>query len=383
MPIHAANLSQLPARLREPIDRDQQSGEQIFWLAQPIPGRFVFKWALAVIAGLVDAAIGRFVLTDSTIRWCLMGIGLPVAGIGGICAFCVWRWALNTAYLVTDRRAVIVSGTFRRPAVRSFEPASLTGMESSRRGDGGGDLVFFHDSRGTDDPEHEAVGFLGIADVDGAERAIRSLIKSASSQTRHYVNEKWGFELDYPVLSQITMEDANSDDEWPLAVVFVRRDPSSGWGLNIWVNPNKHAGALLPGSMPRGSPLNLRLRSGPGGRPTTPQEFIEQYKVGAAKASCGYTFVSAEAIEVAGWPAAMIVYAFDDASHHFREACVQALGSPVAVQFAFPGDAAHWNEMELIFRRILQSVRLGSPSQGVLTEPEAGGTTDADSVERC
>lgn len=43
MPIHAANLSQLPARLREPIDRDQQSGEQIFWLAQPIPGRFVFK----------------------------------------------------------------------------------------------------------------------------------------------------------------------------------------------------------------------------------------------------------------------------------------------------------------------------------------------------
>jgi len=228
--------------------------------------------------------------------------------------------------------------------VRSFEPASLIGMTARWRIVGGGSLVFARERRGEDSCVD--VGFPGIADVDGAERAIRSLIQSASSRTRHYVNKTWAFELDYPSLSQITTEDANSDDEWLLAVAFVCWDPSSGWGLNIWVNPNEHAGALLPGSMPRGSPLDRRLPSGPGGRPTTPEEFIEQYKVGAAKASPDYTFVSADAIEVAGWPAAMIVYAFDDASHHIREACVQTLGSPVAVQFTFSGETAYWHELE-------------------------------------
>jgi len=105
--IHSARVSQLPLRLRELIDRDLQSGERIVWLAQPIPGRCVLKWALVVIAGLVGAAVGRFFLTDNTIRWDLMGIGLPVAGIGLIGALYAWRRALNTAYLVTDRRAVM------------------------------------------------------------------------------------------------------------------------------------------------------------------------------------------------------------------------------------------------------------------------------------
>jgi hypothetical protein len=47
-----------------------------------IPGRCVSKWAVVVIVGLAAAAVGHFGVTHSTVRWYLIGIGLPVAGIG-------------------------------------------------------------------------------------------------------------------------------------------------------------------------------------------------------------------------------------------------------------------------------------------------------------
>jgi hypothetical protein len=98
--------------------------------------------------------------------------------------------ASATAYVVTDRRAVIFDRGFFATQVRSFGPMALDDITLRERGDGSGDLIFKRESyyqpgywSGSGTHRYyspggyrtQEIGFFGIPEVRHVERLLRDL----------------------------------------------------------------------------------------------------------------------------------------------------------------------------------------------------------------
>jgi hypothetical protein len=93
-----------------------------------------------------------------------------------------FRRAKRTAYILTDRRAVVLSVGWRsKVSVRAFEAEGLTDLQRTERADGSGDLVFATDvtagSRGR--TRSTEVGFIAVRDVKEVEGRVRRLVQQA------------------------------------------------------------------------------------------------------------------------------------------------------------------------------------------------------------
>ena len=95
--------------------------------------------------------------------------------------------ARSTVYAITNRRALIISGT-RSRSVDWFDPADLANLECKQRRDGSGDIILHRtittawrsrSSRRSD--LMPAVGFFGVPEVRRVEEALGELAASAKA----------------------------------------------------------------------------------------------------------------------------------------------------------------------------------------------------------
>jgi hypothetical protein len=190
-----------PARmdqaLRTRVEMELQPGERIVWMDQPIPGRMARgSWAL-VVFGIPWTAFAVFWTAMAAkgvssekgagpfILFPLFGVPFILIGLGMLTSpYWARRRATRVAYVVTDRRAIILQGGWRGSmSIRSFEPAALTDLNRTQHADGSGDLVFTHDfRRGSKGRTYTTdVGFIGVRDVRSVEEHVRALAAKASA----------------------------------------------------------------------------------------------------------------------------------------------------------------------------------------------------------
>jgi hypothetical protein len=187
------DTSRLPQQLRSLIESELQSNERITWLEQPIPGRlarstlpivlFGIPWTAFAIFWTASAAWGTSKAGDAGFFRAFPLFGLPfiLIGLGMLSSpFWVRRSAKRSAYVLTDRRAILFRAGWRGTvSVRSFEPQRLTDLRRKQRTDGSGDLVFAQDIRRDSDGDRHStdVGFLAVRDVKSVEEMVRALVQ--------------------------------------------------------------------------------------------------------------------------------------------------------------------------------------------------------------
>lgn len=190
----------LPRELRSQVEMELQSGERVVWMDQPIPARYARSSIGLVIFGIPWTAFSIFWVAMAAkgvssmkggmggmIAWLFPLFGVPFVLIGlGMLSSPWWarRRAARTAYVITDRRAILFEGGWRGGLnVRSFEPASLRGeLQRKQHADGSGDLIFQENVRRDSDGDRRVtrVGFMAVRDVKGVEEKIRALAQKAA-----------------------------------------------------------------------------------------------------------------------------------------------------------------------------------------------------------
>lgn len=201
--------SRLPDDLDARVRSELENGEQLLWVGQPRPGRFVRQTLPVVLFGIPWTAFA--LLWTGMATWgalwgnagaqqagpgidfsiCFPLWGIPFILIGlGMLSSPLWarREAKRTCYALTDRRVILFEAdVFRSIEVRSYRPAALTKMFRRENADGSGDLVFEeitqwhranHRGRITSIQAH---GFLGIDNVREIEKLVRKALLSESN----------------------------------------------------------------------------------------------------------------------------------------------------------------------------------------------------------
>ncbi len=184
------NRLQIPADLREKIDRELAPGEMIQWIDQPITRfltaasmiRFLFgiPWTAFFLfwtwhtLGLRTLFMNR--LTPSMllpvfgVPFLLIGFAMLTAPITGK------RTIQNTIYIVTDRRAILFEGT-APGTIRSYLPNQLQSLYRQENKDGSGNVIitiyYVKDSDGHERKDY--AGFVDIRDPKGAEEFLKEL----------------------------------------------------------------------------------------------------------------------------------------------------------------------------------------------------------------
>jgi hypothetical protein len=188
------DTAKLPYELRTLVESEMQPGERIDWLDQPIPGRlarstlpillfgipwtaFALFWTAGAAWGASKADGGPWMLHVFP----LFGLPFILIGLGMLSSpYWVHRRARRTAYVLTDRRAVVFSAGWRgSTTVRSFDPTRLGDLQRKQNADGSGDLIFTQDLwRDSDGDRHTTnVGFLAVRNVKQAEEMVRALVQ--------------------------------------------------------------------------------------------------------------------------------------------------------------------------------------------------------------
>jgi hypothetical protein len=214
------DLVMLPEPLQRLVADELDRGEKIVWLGQPeprpgvswallFPSCFAIPWTLfalfwmAAASGVFDVFFGGQGggrLAGGRVVFALFG--LPFVVIGLVMFFSpLWmkrrlrRAAGRTAYVITDRRAIIFDGGywgdsglvslaagrfarwFKGMQIRSFGPEHLRDLQRIQREDGSGDVLFqagtTRDAAGNLYPLR--VGFLSVPDAKGVEDMLRRL----------------------------------------------------------------------------------------------------------------------------------------------------------------------------------------------------------------
>jgi hypothetical protein len=189
----------LPLELSDLINAELTQGERAVWVGQPNPGRFARTSIGIVLFAIPWTAFSVFWIAGASgFKWPdfskgfgifpLFGIPFVLVGLGMLSSP-LWmrRKAKRTAYVITDKRAIVLTGQgWRGVSVRSFEPDCLTDLERTQYPDGSGNLVFHHQynagQRGAQNPTD--VGFMAVANVKEVEDLVRELVHHARQQQK-------------------------------------------------------------------------------------------------------------------------------------------------------------------------------------------------------
>lgn len=189
-------LERMPDQLRSAIRGELVSGEQIVWIEQPIPSLYARRMLHVVYFGIPWTAAVLFVVSrdmaklyhlgwsqvgfDVLFDW-LFNLGFFVAGLAMLASsYLARRYAGRLAYLVTNRRAIVVTAGLRGSfSVRSIWPRQLSLLHRRQHVDGSGDLVFLEAALPSTDekPQPAEVGFFAIRDVKAVAEKVNDLIR--------------------------------------------------------------------------------------------------------------------------------------------------------------------------------------------------------------
>ena len=183
------DVSLLPIRLGTLVEREVEEGEHILWLAQPRAGRFAMRTLPVVLFGIPWTAFAIFWMAGASgfkipdfkegfdffplfgVPFVLIGLGMLSAPLWAI------RKAKGTAYVITERRAIIFEGGLSTK-VRSFGPEQLGGIERRERADGSGDIIIERSVTQGQNGQTTEAGFFGIPNVQETERLLREMVEA-------------------------------------------------------------------------------------------------------------------------------------------------------------------------------------------------------------
>lgn len=211
----------LPNELRQLVHDELTPGEQIRWLGQPHPRisfglqlylvvfglfgtMFMIYW-MAGAAGIKNPwSFPPDLAAVSGVGAAFSLLGLPGIVIAVACIFApLWlpgrvrRVASRTAYVVTDKRAIVFDGSIARGQwgfflsglsplkrhgthIQSYTPDQLRSLARTERDDGSGDLIIETVIKKDSDGEinETRYGFYAIAKVAEVERLLKELAAS-------------------------------------------------------------------------------------------------------------------------------------------------------------------------------------------------------------
>lgn len=221
-------IGSLPGPLRKLVNEELAAGERVRWVGQPIPHAGALRWVSLVpmVMGVpiicfmifwMGSAAGVFDRADRADRddhaFRLIGYTFALLGLPGLAfglAFLLapvwmpWRVrvaARRTAYVITDKRAIIFDGGYAgdrglpslmvgmvRPrgkgtTIRSYPPEKLTHVERTQRDDGSGDVIFHEEEvpagEAGEQPTFVQEGLFSVPRVKEVEELVRALAKTA------------------------------------------------------------------------------------------------------------------------------------------------------------------------------------------------------------
>jgi hypothetical protein len=187
----AVVLPALDPLMRAAAEAVLEPGETVRWLGIPDPSLspgetgagLTAAWVWLGIAGLWEAgALTAAIFSGLIAAWAYVGIGTLFMGLGLfllVRAIRARRQARRRLHLVTDRRLITIDlADPRRSLV--LTPAEIGYAEPVTRPGGAGDIEIGHGAPGitarTADRFHH---LRGVAQVEGAIRAIRQLMNDA------------------------------------------------------------------------------------------------------------------------------------------------------------------------------------------------------------
>jgi hypothetical protein len=185
-----SDVNRLPEAVRAQLQAELQPGESVRWVEQPVPALLARAgWALVLFA-IPWTAFALFWVWGAARAsshgpgpfqvFPLFGLPFVAVGVGMLASpFWIMRAARRTVYAVTDRRALVIRGTWLGVNVRSFAPEKLGDLSRNQRPDGSGDLVFGQDVRPGNRGATRVVdyGFLAVPNVREAEEYVRALAR--------------------------------------------------------------------------------------------------------------------------------------------------------------------------------------------------------------
>ena len=193
--MHTYHVNDFPHDLSHLIDTELRGGERIMWMGQPIPSQLAWRsgiwtlllgipWTAFVLFWMAGAS--GFKIPDFSGGFDffpLFGIPFLLVGFGMLSSpYWMLRKARKTAYVVTDRRAVIFSpGPFGGNSIRSFEPERLKDIRRVQKPDGTGDLIFEQTWTSNKNGFRQSIdhGFFAIAGVREVEEIITRLSRGS------------------------------------------------------------------------------------------------------------------------------------------------------------------------------------------------------------
>jgi len=180
-------LTSISDKLRRMVEAELADGEAVLWLAQPRPGQLARRSLILAAFGMIWTILS----VSFMIHWesdpfgpdfcSVVSEGLfVVIGLALITSpFWMMQKARATAYVITDRRAILIDGGVFSTTVRSFGPERFTELRRVERGDGSGDLIIerksWVDSDG--DMRYTDTGFFAIDNVAEVEQLLRRVAK--------------------------------------------------------------------------------------------------------------------------------------------------------------------------------------------------------------
>ena len=184
------NKLQIPADLREKIDRELAPGEVIHWVDQPIARLLTAGSIIRFLFGIPWTAFFLFWtwhtlglktlfmngLTSSMLLP-LFGVPFLLIGFAMLSApLTAKRNSQNIVYIVTDQRAISFEGIKPR-TIRSYLPNQLQSVYRQENKNGSGNVIitihYVKDHEGNEIKEY--VGFIDIRDPKGAEKFLKEL----------------------------------------------------------------------------------------------------------------------------------------------------------------------------------------------------------------
>lgn len=163
-----------------------EAGERLLWYGKPDPKRqlpgslavMIFGIPWTAFALFWTAAASGLIWSEGELGWHslfgLFGVPFVLVGLGMLTSpYWVYRKAQRTVYALTNRRAMIITGTPARK-IQSFAGPDIGLIERTERANGRGDVMF---ATITGNKSIQRFGFTGIADARRVEWLLLDVFK--------------------------------------------------------------------------------------------------------------------------------------------------------------------------------------------------------------